>query len=205
MDANSLFKVIVVGEKGTGKTCFLNKYVHNLMSMNSKPTLGVEFSTKDVEWDGIVATLTFWDISGQERYGEMTRVFYQGAHGAFICYDVTRPDTLQLALEWKKDIDIKVTQPDGRPIPCLLLANKCDLPPNPPRSSASLNELCQENGFLGWVETSSKDNINISRPATLLLDQMLRDNPVDTVPAPAPKPFPTPLQPQVHSGCLCRS
>lgn len=61
---------------------------------------------------------------GQERFGNMTRVYYKDALGAFIVFDVTRPATFDAVVKWKQDLDAKVSLEDGTPIPCVLLANK---------------------------------------------------------------------------------
>lgn len=41
-----------------------------------------------------------------------------------ILIDVSRPETLQHTINWKEDLDRKVSMADGSPIPCVLLANK---------------------------------------------------------------------------------
>lgn len=64
------------------------------------------------------------NIAGQERFGQMTRVYYKEAVGCFIVYDITRPSTFEAVLRWKEDLDKKVMLPDGSRIPCFLLANK---------------------------------------------------------------------------------
>lgn len=68
-------------------------------------------------------------ISGQERFGNMTRVYYKEAVGAFIVFDVTRAATFEAVVKWKLDLDTKVQLPDGSPIPCVLLANKVGFHP----------------------------------------------------------------------------
>ena len=65
-----------------------------------------------------------WDIAGQERFGNMTRVYYKEAVGAFVVFDVTRTDTFSAVEKWKNDLDTKVLLPDGRPIPCVLVSKK---------------------------------------------------------------------------------
>jgi len=62
--------------------------------------------------------------SGQERFGNMTRVYYKEAVGCFIVFDITRPSTFEAVERWKRDLDSKVSLPDGSRIPCVLLANK---------------------------------------------------------------------------------
>ncbi len=68
----------------------------------------------------------FQDIAGQERFGNMTRVYYKEAVGCFIVFDVTRGSTFDAVTKWKTDLDNKVQLPDGNPVPCVLLANKVD-------------------------------------------------------------------------------
>ena len=63
-------------------------------------------------------------LSGQERFGNMTRVYYKEAVGCFIVFDVTRKSTFDAVAKWKHDLDTKVQLADSKPIPCLLLANK---------------------------------------------------------------------------------
>lgn len=80
---------------------------------------------KVLPWDEkSVVRLQLWDIAGQERFGNMLRVYYKDAMGAFIVYDVTRTSTFEAVVKWKKDLDSKVTQLNGDPIPCILLGNK---------------------------------------------------------------------------------
>eukprot|EP00995_Heteronema_vittatum_P002437 NODE_1353_length_988_cov_283.502662_g943_i0.p1 GENE.NODE_1353_length_988_cov_283.502662_g943_i0~~NODE_1353_length_988_cov_283.502662_g943_i0.p1 ORF type:complete len:229 (+),score=49.36 NODE_1353_length_988_cov_283.502662_g943_i0:80-766(+) len=163
-----------VGEGGTGKTCVIRRYVHNIFQMSTKATIGVDFALKVLNWDRTKnITLQIWDIAGQERYGQMTRVYYQAAVGALVVYDVSRPETFEAVSKWKQDIDNKVFLPDGSSIPCLLLANKCDLPAVPQRTKDELDRFCEEQGFVGWFETSSKENLNIERSFKHLVEKIL--------------------------------
>ena len=66
----------------------------------------------------------FFFLTGQERFGNMTRVYYKEAVGAFIVFDVTRASTFEAVQKWKNDLDNKVQLSDGSPVPCVLLANK---------------------------------------------------------------------------------
>lgn len=68
--------------------------------------------------------MKFFFFLGQERFGNMTRVYYKEAVGAFIVFDASRAATFDAVMRWKNDLDSKVTLPDGSKIPCVLLANK---------------------------------------------------------------------------------
>ncbi|KAH3760579.1 Rab GTPase [Pelomyxa schiedti] len=140
--------------------------VHGIFSMHYKSTIGVDFALKVLRWDDHTEIrLQLWDIAGQERFGHMTRVYYREAVGAFIVFDITRANTFEAVAQWKSDIDDKVTWgPDNRPIPVVLLANKCDLPKETYCKSADeLERYAADNKFIGWYHTSAKDNKGIDQ------------------------------------------
>ncbi|RWS20362.1 ras-related protein Rab-32-like isoform X2, partial [Leptotrombidium deliense] len=136
--------------------------------------IGVDFALKVLNWDeNTIIRLQLWDIAGQERFGSMTRIYFKDAVGAFICCDVSRPRTFEAVTNWKRDLDSKVTLADGSNIPCILLANKCDLPKEEPFLNASfIDKYCQENGFIGWYFTSAKENINVEESASFLVSEV---------------------------------
>lgn len=71
-----------------------------------------------------VVRLQLWDIAGQERFGNMTRVYYKEAVGAFIVFDVTRASTFEAVHKWKHDIDSKV-QPHSARLPVAFFRSNC--------------------------------------------------------------------------------
>ena len=118
-------------------------------------------------------TLIIYSLSlkGQERFGGMTRVYYKEAVGAIVAFDVTRVQTFEGVAKWKTDIDSKVFLPqDDAPIPCVLIANKCDLTPTYLRPKDEMDQYCSNNGFIGWFETSAKENRNIDASIRFLVE-----------------------------------
>src|SRR5438128_3372756 len=82
-----LWKVLVIGAIGSGKTCWITRYVHGKFSSYYKSTIGADFALKVVKWNDTTSVrLQLWDIAGQERFGNMTRVYYQNAHAALIVF-----------------------------------------------------------------------------------------------------------------------
>ncbi|KOX73109.1 Ras-related protein Rab-32 [Melipona quadrifasciata] len=173
-----LYKILVIGELGAGKTSIIKRYVHQFFSQHYRATIGVDFALKVLNWDPhTIIRLQLWDIAGQERFGNMTRVYYKEAVGAFIVFDVTRSATLDAVVKWKQDLDSKVQLPDGSPIPCILLANKCDQQKEGlVNSPAKMDEYCKEKNFAGWFETSAKENINIEEAAKFLVNKILQND-----------------------------
>ncbi|XP_077287481.1 RAS oncogene family member Rab32 isoform X3 [Arctopsyche grandis] len=170
-----LYKILVIGELGTGKTSIIKRYVHQFFSQHYRATIGVDFALKVLNWDtNTTVRLQLWDIAGQERFGNMTRVYYKEAVGAFVVFDVARVATFEAVVKWKQDLDSKVQLPDGSPIPCVLLANKCDQQKEGlVNSPQKMEEYCREKGFSGWFETSAKENINIEEAARALVHKIL--------------------------------
>ncbi|CAO3600319.1 unnamed protein product [Absidia cylindrospora] len=175
-----LYKILVVGDLGTGKTSIIRRYVHNIFSNNYKSTIGVDFALKVIQWaPEIIIRLQLWDIAGQERFGNMTRVYYKEALGAFVVYDVTRPQTFEGVTKWKQDLDSKVSLPEpwgGGHIPVVLLANKMDMLQEghgQPINHQEMNQFCRDNGFSNWFETSAKDNSNIDEAARHLIESIV--------------------------------
>ncbi|KAJ7996367.1 hypothetical protein DPEC_G00236360 [Dallia pectoralis] len=122
-------------------------------------------------WDSAnVIRLQLWDIAGQERYGNMTRVYYREAVGALVVFDVTRASTFEAVLKWKDDLDTKVSLIHGKPVPAVLLANKSDQVFS---QQPKLDAFCLEHGFMGWFETSAKENTNIEAAMRCLVEHIL--------------------------------
>ncbi|XP_050714464.1 uncharacterized protein LOC126997423 isoform X1 [Eriocheir sinensis] len=172
-----LYKILVIGELGTGKTSIIKRYVHQFFSQHYRATIGVDFALKVLNWDNnTVIRLQLWDIAGQERFGNMTRVYYKEAVGAFVVFDVTRAQTFDAVTKWKTDLDTKVTLADGSPIPTVLLANKCDQPKEGVvNNPARMDDYCRDRGFSGWFETSAKENINIDEASRFLVNRILNN------------------------------
>lgn len=111
----------------------------------------------------------------QERFGNMTRVYYKEAVGAFVVFDASRSDSFRAVDKWKSDLDTKVLLPDGRPIPCVLLGNKCDQAPAEAmfQDTDAMQSFCKDKGFAGYFFTSAKENINVEEAAACLLQKII--------------------------------
>lgn len=118
-----LFKIVIIGDSGVGKTNLLSRFVDGTFSIDSKPTIGVEFATKTYNIDNKVIKNQIWDTAGQQRFRAITNAYYRGAQGAVIVYDITKSRTFENLNKWLSELRDNA-EPD---IAIMLLGNKCDL------------------------------------------------------------------------------
>lgn len=172
-----VLKIVVVGKYGAGKTAFIRQYVHHLYSEYYRSTIGVDFAHKEIQWsDDCVIGLQLWDVSGQAKFQEMTRMYYQSAVGALVVYDLTDKESLKYASFWKHDIDKKVVTDQMKPIPCLLLGNKSDITKERIHKSNEIKHFCERNGFVGYFEVSAKTSENVENSVLFLVDYIKKNN-----------------------------
>jgi Ras-related protein Rab-11A len=117
-------KVLLTGAAAVGKTSLVQRFIKNRFAANYKLTVGVDILTKDVEFKpGEVATLSIWDIGGQQRFEFIRSTFYKGAAGALLVFDLTREQTYIETRKWLTEI----RQFSNENIPFVLIGNKADL------------------------------------------------------------------------------
>ena len=173
-----LYKVLVVGDVGVGKTSLVKQYAHGIWAPNYKATLGVDFSLKEIFDVGLNTTIRvqLWDIAGQERYKNLTRVYYNKAVAAVVVFDASNPASLAGAVEWLHDLEHKVVLPDDTSIPCVLMANKIDLSNAVSRTASEAQRLCEKHGFKSYFEVSAKTGKNVDKSMNWLVQYVYNHN-----------------------------
>ena len=85
-----IYKIILVGDSGVGKTCLLSMYVKGECGP-SIPTIAVEFCTKEIELaENYKVKVQLWDTAGQERFKSLAMTYYRKAYGILLLFDVTK-------------------------------------------------------------------------------------------------------------------
>jgi len=175
---NILFKMVVLGESGVGKTSLLLRYVENKFTIATKSTIGSDFLSKEITVDGRPVTLQIWDTAGQERFQGLGTSFYRGADGVCFVFDVTRKKTFEELAAWKKAFLIQVGHENDSTFPMIILANKVDLE-NREVTKREVGDFCTKEGIT-FFETSAKESINVDKGfeqvARLILSKTKEEN-----------------------------
>ena len=150
-------KIVLLGDSGVGKTNLISRFTKNMFSPNSKATIGVEFFIKTYKVNNKILKIEIWDTAGQERYKSITSVYYKGAKGAFIVYDITSRKSFDDVDKWIEEIKEKTS----KDIKLIIIGNKIDLKDE--RDITTNEALNKFKGMdIPFMETSALDDTNVS-------------------------------------------
>ena len=167
-----LFKLMVIGEGAVGKTTLVNRYVTGTFERDYKTTIGSQFAVKLAHIsppESEYATgikIQAWDVAGQARFKAVRKMYYSGAAGIIIVFDVTRRRSFTELAKWVQEADESV----GARVPVLLVGNKTDLPDRAVPSDEA-KRWAEDNGFL-YLESSAKTGDGVADMFTVLAEIM---------------------------------
>lgn len=164
-----LFRLLLLGDSGVGKTCLLCRFTDNEFHSSHISTIGVDFKMKTVEVDGIKVRIQIWDTAGQERYQTITKQYYRRAQGIFLVYDITSERSFQHIMKWASDVDEYAPEKVQK----ILIANKADEEQKRQVATEQGIKLAMEYG-MDFFETSACTNYNIKESFTRLTELVLQ-------------------------------
>ncbi|GKB85229.1 Ras-related protein RabA1f [Tanacetum coccineum] len=188
-DYDYLYKVVLIGDSGVGKSNLLSRFSKNEFSVDSKSTIGVEFSTRSIHADDKIVKSHIWDTAGHERYRAITSAYYRGAKGAIIVYDITRNKTYENVERWLQELRAH-TDPG---ILVMLVGNKADLGQLRAITTNDAKAFAERENLF-FMEASARDALNVNNAFTELLTQIYRKALLD----PPTPPTPPPRKPRIE-------
>ena len=168
-----IFKLIVIGDSGVGKSCMLKTLKEEVFNEDSKPTVGVEFFSKNYNLDNNEIKVQIWDTAGQERYFTITSSYYKGAKGCALVYDIANRESFKNVAKWRQQL--KDNGDDG--LITILIGNKNDLGDSGARQ-VEIEEgkkFAEENEMI-FMETSAKDKKTIEIAFQTLVEKVYKSN-----------------------------
>lgn len=165
-----LFKLLLIGDSGVGKTSILFKFSEDTFSPAFISTIGIDFKIRTIQVDGKRIKLQVWDTAGQERFRTITTAYYRGAMGIMLVYDVTNLRSFDNISNWIRNIEMHAT----KEVELMILGNKCDIADKRQVSKEKGEQLALQHS-IKFMETSAKASINIEEAfMTLARDIKLR-------------------------------
>nr|XP_022324245.1 ras-related protein Rab-30-like isoform X1 [Crassostrea virginica] len=155
-DYKYLFKVVLIGEAGVGKTCLVRRFTQGLFPPGQGATIGVDFMIKTVEVNGEKIKLQIWDTAGQERFRSITQSYYHSANALILVYDVCSQLSFDNIPHWIHEIEKYA----NTKVFSYLVGNKIDQI-NRREIPSYIGEQFAKRYEMKFIETSAKEAENV--------------------------------------------
>ena len=156
MYSSKTYKIIVVGDSGTGKTSLVDRLTNKVFNPDTQPTIGAEFKTYIALVDGEQIKLNVWDTAGQERYRSVSKSYFRSTCGALLVFSIEDQETFSHVEQWLDDVQTYAL-PNAA---ILLIGNKCDLEDARQVTSDEAIELAKRHN-IEYIETSAMNDTNV--------------------------------------------
>ena len=145
------YKMVLFGDTAVGKTSLVERFINDKFEDSYMSTIGYNVYEKQIAYENVVISLMIFDIGGQERFRDLRKKYADGAHTAFIVYEIPDLNSFKNINLWKKDL----IEFAGN-IPFIVIGNKLDLEQDRQVSKEEGSKYCSEIGAEDFFETSAK-------------------------------------------------
>ena len=167
-DYQYIFKLILIGNSGVGKSSILQRYMNKTFEESYKCTIGVDFLMKSLEVKGKTVKLQLWDTAGQEKYKSMVSSYYRGANVALVVFDITSRSSFESLPLWIENY--YKNGPEQKNI--ILIGNKKDMADQRQVTQEEAEEFSETNNMI-YFETSAKEGDNVDYVFNFAAEKLL--------------------------------
>ncbi|KAJ5069766.1 ras-related protein rabd2a-like [Anaeramoeba ignava] len=157
-DYDYLFKILIIGDSGVGKSCLLVRFADDTFISSHISTIGVDFKIRTIEQNGKRVKLQIWDTAGQERFRTITSSYYRAAKGIVMVYDVTDGESFQNLTMWMGEIQ----KHGDKDAVKLIIGNKADLEDKRVVDYETAKNFADQHN-ISFLETSAKNSYNVEK------------------------------------------
>jgi len=165
---DAIFKVVIFGDAGSGKTTLIKKYMTGLFIPDTQMTIGVDFETKNLAINSTQIKLMVWDFAGEERFRFIFPKYIRGAMGGILLYDITNYASLSHVYDW-----LSLMNGTHEQFPIILSGGKADLELSREVTYEEGLKVAKSLSLDDFIECSSKTGENIERIFETLAKMML--------------------------------
>lgn len=158
MHEKYIFKILMLGDAGVGKTCLLQRFAKHRYTGYYKCTIGIEATVRDIDISGCVVKLQIWDTAGEERYRSIMSTYYRQVDGIVLVFDLTKRQSYSHVDYWLEEIK-KCASSD---VSVILVGNKCDAFENR-QVQQEAAVMYADNLNIPYVEASALSGYNVDR------------------------------------------
>ena len=167
-------KLIIIGNTSTGKTSIVNQFINKKFSKEYSATIASDFQYKLLKIGNLNYRIQFWDLAGQDRSPEMTKLFCQDTNGVIICCEVNKKESRDNTLKWKENlINNRI---DIKKITLVLCENKCDLLNDNYENFQELKNFSINNEFNQCFRTSALNGFGIEDMILFIVEDIVNRN-----------------------------
>jgi len=158
---------MMLGDAAVGKTSLTIRYISGFFLEDLKLTIGVDFYSKNTNFNKKKVKLQIWDFGGEERFRFLLHQYCKGANAAFFLYDITNRLSLDHLPDWTQ-----IIREHAGDIPIMLIGSKVDL--------KEFRAVTREEGILAakkynlstFIELSSKTGQNVEKAFDVITETL---------------------------------
>jgi Ras-related protein Rab-1A len=165
---DDLFKGLLIGDSGSGKSGLFDRFIKGVFQDSYSHTIGVDFGVKIFRVGGRRVKIQLWDSGGRERFAFVRPLYYRGASGCILVFDVTNRESFDHIPNWIEELELNAGK-----IPSILVGNKIDS-----TRSVAFDEaraLCSQLKIPFYYESSAKDGIAVDEIFSGIAYLMMND------------------------------
>lgn len=167
---DELYKIVLIGDSGVGKSNILSRYIHDEFSIDTKTTVGVEFGSKIITISNKKLKIQLWDTAGQEIYRNVNKLFLKNSNIVIFVYDITSKSSYENILKYWYDEIMSILKKED--IVCGIAGNKVDLYENEKVKFEEVKKYAKSIGAYA-KETSAKNYESINHLIQFLVKKYI--------------------------------
>lgn len=165
--SKNIVKMIIIGDSGCGKTSIMQRFADNQFSKSEGPTIGIDYRSQKIEYNGKIYMVNIWDTAGQERYQSLTSSYYRMSNCVMVVFDLTDRKSFDNIINWierSKSFDVLNEKPH------ILVGNKYDRLNDIPSVITDTDvKKIREKFNIEYIEVSAYKNINVAEAFNKLI------------------------------------
>ncbi len=173
---DALFKVIIFGDGGVGKTTLVKRYMLGFYDLSTKLTIGADFFVKRLRINDMNVTLQIWDFGGEERFRFLLPQYVAGSSGGIFMFDITRYTSLKNFNSWLEIFREEYSNHghSNSTLPIIMVGSKKDLEENRSVERDHAKKIVQNQKLYKYRECSAKTGENVEEIFEDLALELLR-------------------------------